>query len=84
MISFLEEFPSVEVEWLDAQDIKGETIQDLTTSETTNNLVRRVTFGKKVREDSFGVVLVTDIDEDGFCEAVAIPKSMLVRIYNND
>lgn len=69
---------NVVVTWLDAcehREILRHTIKS-----TKKFLVERRTTGFFLKEDKHGVVIATDIMEDGECEIVAIPKQMLISI----
>ncbi len=76
----LNDMELVGVKWLDAKDEQGIKLQDILNNPTDKYGAYRTTYGKLAKEDSKGVVLIRDIDDDNECETTFIPKKMLVRI----
>jgi DNA phosphorothioation-dependent restriction protein DptG len=75
----LDKYPIYTVHWLDASDNTEKTLQEILTSPVRNFLVLRQTTGHLLKIDKDGVILATDIMEDGTCEVVTIPFKMLVK-----
>ena len=68
----------VEVVWLDACDHKVVFLEDITDSR--KYLLKRKSTGWLAIKDTDGIVIITDIDEDNYCEVTAIPEQMIVSV----
>ena len=68
----------VTVKWIDACEQKEVIIKDL--KKVRDFLVERETVGFLLLKDKTGVLIATDINENGEAEVVAIPNKMLISI----
>jgi hypothetical protein len=71
------DLPIQEVEWVDAASSSDVPLKDLL--EFKSHTISRITMGR-VLSYKEGVIVITDIQEDGKCEIWAIPKSFAPRI----
>ena len=68
----------VKVVWLDAAD--DEVNKSELERSTDHFIVRRVSYGKLVKSDKFGVLLCRGEDVRGECEVTVIPKGCVVKV----
>lgn len=70
------------VDWYDATDRTEISLDEIMKSPTKKFLTKRTSYGKVIKEDSFGVILLTDKDQDDLCEITTIPKKWIIRKDN--
>ena len=73
-----------EITWLDAMDSKLIDLEELRKYNTKKWLLKRTSYGKILKEDEYGIILATDIDEEGLCEITAIPKLFYKVVKKDD
>lgn len=69
-----------EVTWLDAARHVEESYYEMLGKPTKEYLVERTGYGKLLKDDKHGVILLTDRDEDDKCEFDVIPKGMIISM----
>ena len=62
------------VNWNDATDRTEIPFEEIMKSPTNKYLTNRTTYGKVIKEDEFGIIILTDKDEANLCEITVIPK----------
>ncbi len=68
-----------EVVWMDATDHEDIKLKEIMNNPTSKYFTKRTTYGKILKEDEHGIVIMTDKDEDDECQITAIPKQMVIQ-----
>jgi len=74
----------VEVIWKDAVLQSDIPLKDIESNQAEKWLIKRSSFGKLIKSDSSGVILLHDIDEHNLCEFTVIPKEWLIEIKGEE
>lgn len=65
----------ISITWWDITDHADIMMDDILSNPSKEYFTERTSTGRCVRQDKYGIVLVTDEQEDGKCEITAIPKN---------
>jgi len=68
------------LKWNDATDRKEISLEEILKSPTNKYFIKRTSYGKIIKEDSHGFIVLTDMDQDGMCEITAVPKMWVTSI----
>jgi len=72
---------TTEVEWWDAADKSEIPLREILDEKTCSRkyMVKTISYGKIIKEDDWGIVLLNHISEDDECEITTIPSSWIIK-----
>ena len=72
------------LEWNDATDRTEISLEEILKNPTSKYFTKRTSYGKIIKEDSHGFIILNDMDSENMCEITAVPKMWVIPDKKNN